>query len=101
MCLRTVIALALLLTPLSWAQAQVVIDVTQITCDQFVHAKVGPTRPVGLWLSGFYHGLGNSRTFDLRAFESRLSKVKSFCYDENNNAVPIMQVFERIYRQVK
>jgi hypothetical protein len=38
------------------ARAQVTIDATKITCDQFVHAKVGSPRTIAAWLSGSFHG---------------------------------------------
>ena len=82
-------------------QAQVVVDVSKITCDQFVHGKIGATRPVGLWLSGFYNGLRNNTSFDLKAFEANLSKVEQFCYEEKNFTVPVMQAIERIFGQAK
>ena len=49
-------ALALILCSVPSAQAQVTIDATKITCDQFVHSKVGTPRVTAAWLSGFYTG---------------------------------------------
>src|SRR5215471_1698697 len=81
------------------AQAQVTVDVSKITCDQFIHGKVGPTRSVGLWLSGFYNGRSDNKNFDLQSFEANLSKLQRFCYNEKNFAVPVMQAIERIAGQ--
>ena len=47
-------ALALILASVTFGQAQVTIVATKITCDQFVHSKVGTPRVTGAWLSGFY-----------------------------------------------
>jgi acid stress chaperone HdeB len=80
----------------SSAQAQVTIDVSKITCDQFIHGKVGPTRSVGLWLSGFYYGRADNKNLDLQAFEANLSRLEHFCYQEKNFTVPVMQAIERI-----
>ena len=85
--------LALLLT--SSAQAQVTIDASKITCDQFVHAKVGNPRTVAAWLSGFYNGKRDNTVLDMQNFEANLSKLVKFCYSEKNFSVPVMQAIER------
>jgi len=83
------------------AQAQVSIDVSKITCDQFVHGKVGTPRTIGVWLSGFYHGKRNKQIVDPESFEDNLSKVQQFCYDEKNWKLPVMQAIERVVGTVK
>src|SRR5262249_25133779 len=80
----------------SSAEAQVSIDVSKITCDQFVHGKVGPTRTVAAWLSGFYSGRQNKQTVDPQEFETNLSKLEQLCYDEANFKLPVMQAIERM-----
>ena len=80
-------------------QAQVSIDVSKITCDQFVHSKLGPPRTLAAWFSGFYNGAKNRRTLDTQAFEANLSKLEKFCYDEKNFKIPVMRAIERVIRQ--
>src|SRR5262245_31384676 len=46
------------------AHAQVTIDASKVTCDQFVHAKVGAPRTVAAWLSGFYQGKRDNAVID-------------------------------------
>jgi len=77
------------------AHAQVTIDASKITCDQFVHGKVGNPRTVGAWLSGFYNGKRNNAVVDKDNFEASLSKLENFCYDEKNFSLPVMQAIER------
>ena len=89
----------LALAPVSLLHAQITIDASKITCEQFVHSKVGPTRSVGLWLSGFYNGRRDNRTLDLQAFEAHLNKVERFCSDQKNFNVPVMQAIEQIIGQ--
>ena len=36
--------------------AQVSIDVSKITCDQYLAFKVADPKDIGVWLSGYYHG---------------------------------------------
>ena len=87
---------ALVLALTSFASGQVTIDVSKVTCDQFVHGKVGPTRSVGLWLSGFYNGKRDDVSFDLQKFEANLSKVERFCYIEKNFQTPVLQAIEQV-----
>lgn len=89
----------ILVLALSWVspiQAQVTIDASKITCDQFVHSKVGPTRTIAAWLSGFYSGKRDSRVVDSQTFEANLTKLEKFCYDEKNFKILVMQAIEKL-----
>jgi acid stress chaperone HdeB len=101
MYLKMMFGLALIFVSFSSAQAQVTIEVSKITCDQFVHGKVGPSRSVGLWLSGFYNGRKDNTSFDLKAFEAKLSELEHFCYDQKNWNVPVIQAIEQKFGEVK
>jgi acid stress chaperone HdeB len=88
--------LVLALSSVSTVQAQVTVDASKITCDQFVHSKVAPTRTVAAWLSGFYSGKRDNRVIDLQNFEANLSKLENFCYEEKNYKLPVMQAIEKV-----
>ena len=79
------------------AQAQVKVDVTKITCGEFVArpAKITPLY-LAAWISGYYHAKRNNRILDLQAFEENMNKVQNYCYDEKNFKVPIMEAVERV-----
>jgi acid stress chaperone HdeB len=77
------------------SQAQVLVDVSKITCDQFVHGKIGNRRTVAAWLSGFYNGKRDNRIIDKQSFEANLNKVESFCYQEKNFTLPVLQAIEQ------
>jgi acid stress chaperone HdeB len=81
---------------LSSAQAKVIIDASKITCDPFVHVKVGTPRTIAAWLSGFYSGKRDNRMVDVQEFEQNLNKLERFCYEEKNFNIPVMQAFERV-----
>jgi acid stress chaperone HdeB len=93
----TVSAITLTLCSLQSAQAQVTIDATKITCDQFVHSKVGAPRTTAAWLSGFYHGKRDNRIVDTQEFEENLSKLERFCYQEKNFKLPVMQAIDQVF----
>src|SRR5262245_52132964 len=99
------------------AQAQVSIDVSKITCDEYVHDKIPTTdfasfSAVGSlsfearamlsrwlianWLSGYYHAKRNNWIVNVESFESNVNKLNNYCYDEKNFKVPIMEAVERV-----
>jgi len=78
------------------AQAQITIDASKITCDQFVHSKVAATRIIAAWLSGFYNGKQGNQIINLQDFEANLSKLENFCYEEKNFKLPVMQAVEKV-----
>lgn len=88
--------LVIALSAVSTVQAQVTIDASKITCDQFVHHKVAPTRTIAAWLSGFYNGKRDNRVIDLQNFEANMSKLEKFCYEEKNFKLPVMQAIEKV-----
>ena len=75
--------------------AQEMIDASKITCDQYVHAKVGQPRTVATWLSGFYNGKRDNRIVDMQSVEENLTKLETFCYNEKNFNLPVMQAIEQ------
>jgi len=55
------------------AQAQVIFDVSKITCDQYVHAKITTPNLVAAWLSGYYSAKRNNTIIDLGTLEDNVS----------------------------
>jgi len=79
------------------AIAQITLDVSQITCAQFVQQKVGPPRLIAAWLSGFYNGKRDNRIINAQTFQANLSKLERFCYQEKNFKLPVMQAVEQLF----
>jgi hypothetical protein len=97
------------------AQAQVSINLSKITCDQYVHDKI-PTPDfasfsavgslqaratlsrwlIAAWLSGYSHAKSNNLIIDLESFEENVNKLTNYCYDEKNFKVPIMEAIVRV-----
>src|SRR5262249_3440899 len=51
------------------ARAQVMVDFSKITCEQYVFSKVGPTLTIATWLSGYYAAKHNKTSVDLQAMQ--------------------------------
>jgi acid stress chaperone HdeB len=77
-------------------QAQVTVDVSKITCDQYVHAKIATPMYLAAWLSGYYNAKRNNRIVDLQTLEENATKLKNYCYDEKNFKVPVMKAVEQV-----
>ena len=114
----TPIATGLVLSSLVFAtvsaQAQVNIDVSKITCDEYVHDKIRiadlpafSTAPletrsmlsrvlIAAWLSGYYHAKRNTKIIDSGSFNDNASKLTNYCYDEKNFKVPIVEAAETV-----
>ena len=82
--------LALLAAPA--AHAQVTVDVSKITCEQFLLFKVTDPDYIALWLSGYYHGKAGSTIVDTQEFKENIAKLKEYC--RANMQQPIMQAVE-------
>jgi acid stress chaperone HdeB len=68
---------ALLVSPA--AQAQMTVDVTKISCQQFLIGKVVRKDYLGLWLSGYYNGTRNNTVIDISAMQKNADKVEDYC----------------------
>jgi hypothetical protein len=95
---RTPIVAGLVLSSIVFTPAfgQVVVDVSKITCDQYVHSKITTPNLIAAWLSGYYNAKRNNKIIDLESLEDNVTKVKNYCYDEKNFKVPIMKAVETV-----
>src|SRR6516164_3015400 len=74
------------------AQAQVTIDVSKITCDQYMLDKVTDFRTIAVWLDGFYAGRRNNTVVDPAALQGNVAKVEKYC--ASNPGVALMRAVE-------
>ena len=76
------------------ARAQVMLDVSKITCGQFVTYKVTNPKYLAVWLSGFHHGKSGDTTVDMQTLVANADKLVEYCL--KNQDVPMMQAAETI-----
>jgi hypothetical protein len=69
----------LLLSSNQTAQAQVTVDVSKITCEQFVLFKIADPKNIAIWLSGYVHGRNNSTIVEPQTFETNMDQLKDYC----------------------
>jgi acid stress chaperone HdeB len=76
--------------PLS-ASAQVTVDLSKMTCDQFVKYKVADPKLIAAWLSGYFHGKRGDTMIDTQKLDADADAVEKFCF-KNPNALLIQSV---------
>jgi acid stress chaperone HdeB len=81
------------------ALAQVTIDVSKITFEQFNTSKIAPPRTVATWLSGYYHGRSADTLVDAQAFDVNVDRLLQQC--NTNLKATVMQVLEKSIRSGK
>jgi acid stress chaperone HdeB len=74
----TLVLIAFLATPS--VRAQVKIEMSQITCRQFLAFSVADPRDIAIWLSGYYHGKKNDTVLETQELKDNFEKLKSACY---------------------
>ena len=70
----------LLLTESSSTSAQVTIDVSKITCDEFLKYKIADPKLIGAWISGYYHGSHSNPILDQQKVLQIVDKVEEYCF---------------------
>ena len=91
---RVTISLGLFLVGSSPLGAQVMLDVSKLTCGQFVTYKVTNPKYLAVWLSGFHHGKSGDTTVDMQSLAANADKLVEYCL--KNPDVPMMQAAETI-----
>jgi acid stress chaperone HdeB len=93
------VTLALLAFATVPAPAQVTIDVTKITCDQFLLFSVADPHDIAIWLSGFYNGKKNNTVIDTQQFKEHARKLNDLC--QSNIKMTVMEAAEKLLAAVK
>jgi hypothetical protein len=62
------------------ARAQVTLDVSKITCDQYTGYKITNTQNIAIWLSGYYHGKRGDTTLETQGLVANAKKLRSYCF---------------------
>jgi len=70
----------------SMASAQVTVDVSKITCDEFVKYDIADPRQIAAWISGYYHGLHNNPVDKQQTLEGS-ENIEGYCFKHPNALV--------------
>jgi hypothetical protein len=61
------------------AQAQVLVDMTRITCGEYVSLPPDQSRIFSAWMSGWFNQKTGYAWVDMNAYERNVANVKQFC----------------------
>jgi acid stress chaperone HdeB len=76
----------------STVHAQVTVDISKITCEQFT--VLPRADDVATWLSGYYNGARHNSIIDMNKFEENVRNLRAACRLPDNFKRPIMQLIE-------
>ena len=76
------------------AEAQVVVDVSKITCDQFATYKIANPEYIAIWLSGYYHGTRGDMKVDIQTLSADAKKVEMYCLSKPD--IPLVQAVQNV-----
>jgi acid stress chaperone HdeB len=89
------LSLLLLLAAVSQAPAQVTVDVSKISCEQFLYYKITDPQHIAIWLSGYYQARAASTVVDTQALNNSAEKLKEHC--RLNLKQPVLQAAETLF----
>ena len=87
------IAAAILFTA-GTADAQMTIDMSKVTCKQFITYEITDARSLTIWLSGFFNAQANNTVIDVSKFRSRSNALKEFCFTHQD--VSLMEAARKL-----
>jgi acid stress chaperone HdeB len=74
--------------------AQVTVDISKITCEQFWLRKIANPEKVAIWLSGFYNGKTGNTVIDTPKLEATVRDITEHCRTNFNQT--LMQAAETV-----
>jgi acid stress chaperone HdeB len=78
-----------------WAQAQVTLDVSKITCEQYNAYKITNPQNIAIWVNGYYHGKRGDVTLDTQGLVESARKLRDYC--RRNPQTLVMQAVETLF----
>jgi hypothetical protein len=78
------------------ASAQLTLDVSKITCDQWVGYKITNPHNIALWLSGYYNAKRGNTVIDPQRLEENARKLQDYCLIHKQ--IPVMEAVENVFR---
>jgi acid stress chaperone HdeB len=91
------LAVALLVIPT--VQAQDTLDVSKVTCRQFLEYKITNPERFAIWLSGYYHGKRGDTIVDRPGFSGNYKRLREYCVQNPKSA--LMQAVDTLFSTSK
>ena len=81
------LAWAILLFPVA-ANAQLTIDMNNITCGQYLAMPPSQSRSFSAWMSGYYNAAANSSVLNYDRLQKNSAKVLAYCKKNKSKTLP-------------
>lgn len=75
------------------ARAQVTLDISKITCEQYTGHKITSPQNLAIWLSGYYHGKHGDTTLETQQLIANAKKLRDYCF--RNPETLVMNAIEK------
>ena len=92
---RLLVAAMLIFFTIPAARAQILLDTSKLTCQQYVTSKVVNPRDVAIWMSGYFHGKTGDAMLDIEQLKTRAEKLRKFCL--TNPQKPLLEAAETLF----
>jgi len=77
------------------ARAQVIIDMSLITCQQYFDAPPDRQKLIAWWMRGYYSAAKNFSTIDFRYVEYNTRVVTAYCKKKQNRYETLMSAIQK------
>lgn len=95
--LKTVsLSFVLLLAATAAPNAQVTIDVSKVSCEQFALYKVASPETLAIWVHGYYSGKRGNTLVDVEALKANMKKLRDYCVQ--NPEVPLLDAVDTLVK---
>jgi hypothetical protein len=89
------LGLILALEKVPLAQAQVTLDVSKITCEQYNAYKVTNPQNIAIWVNGYYHGKRGDVTLETQRLVENARKLRDYC--RRNRETLVLEAVEALF----
>jgi hypothetical protein len=93
--LAVALGLILALAKVPPAQAQVTLDVSKITCEQYNAYKVTNPQNIAIWVNGYYHGKRGDVTLETQRLVENARKLRDYC--RRNRETLVLEAVETLF----
>jgi len=77
------------------AQAQVTLDISKVTCEQYHAYKVTNPQNIAIWVNGYYHGKRGDVTLDTQRLVENARKLRDYC--RRNRQTLVLEAVETLF----
>jgi hypothetical protein len=93
------VGLLFYIVTVSSVRAEITIDISKISCKDFLLPNFILPDDIAYWLSGYYNGKRGNTVLDLAGLRDYVNKVEQYCLSNNN--MTVMKAAEAVINGTK